>query len=131
MNEHPHEPDRQPSGHCGCRDDRSPTVAPTSQDTRSDQRDGNVNAGEPEDLEWPLKLLQPLMVTVPRAPVQRAIEWRRLIDGGDECERAERRKGCAHRRRADEAWAMDRVHAHLSCTPRASPSNACMCYSVV
>jgi len=131
MDEHAHEPDREPSGHCRRRDDRTAALMPTSQHARSNQGHGNVNPGESEDLERALHLLQPPMVMVPCPPVQCAIEPRWLIDRRDECERAERRERCAHRRRADDAWTMDEVHARLSCTARASPSDARMCYSVI
>jgi len=65
-------------------------MGPPAQRTRRDECNWDVHAWETEDLQRTLGELELPVVQPARARVDGAIEWRRLVDQGDEREGAER-----------------------------------------
>lgn len=87
------EPESEPARERRFRDRRPAATLPPSQVPRDEERDGDVRAWQAKDLEWPQRLLEAAIVVTPCPVVERAIERRRLVDGGDEAEDQERGRG--------------------------------------
>ena len=95
VNDQPREPQREPTRERRLRDRRAATTLLLSQMARDEKRDGDVRAWQPEDLEGPERQLEAAIVVTRRPVVERAIELRRLVDGGNEAEDEERGRGRA------------------------------------
>ena len=103
MNHDPREAQRDPTGERRPRDRHAAATPLLSEVSRDEECDGDVRARQAEDLEWPERELEAAIVVTRRPVVERAIELRWFVDGGDQVEDQERRRGPAQCRAPNDA----------------------------
>jgi hypothetical protein len=80
MNEEPHEPHGDPTGHCSAHDGSTAAVAATSEHAGRENGDRYVRPRQPEQLERQLRKLEWASISATCPVVRGTIERRRLVE---------------------------------------------------
>lgn len=99
----PREPQRDPPRERRLSDRRPAAPTLLSEVSRDEECDGDVRAWQAEDLEWPQRQLEAAIIVTRCPVVERAIELRRFVDGGDEAKDQERGRGPAQCRAPNDS----------------------------